>query len=312
MKPAAMLLQPGRADARAGTRGSIEKARTELPRDHSHDRIRRMASADRWHEFPDPPARVCNGHARAPILLLCDHATNAIPKAFENLGLQPDQLNTHVAFDPGAAPLTAAMAEALDAAYVLCGYSRLLIDVNRALSDPDSIVTENDGIRVPGNEGLTTEDRSGRVAHIYEPYHEAVASTLAWRLKERGAQVVVSVHSFASRMRGIERPWDVGVVFNRDRRLARALVGELVGVGKRAKLTIGLNEPYSPNDRVYHTLERHAETRGLPCVMVEIRNDELTTCESRQRWADRLAAALRRIVPSFVPDGRPLSPPGSR
>lgn len=253
--------------------------------------------------FPNPPALVRNAEAGAPILLLCDHASNEIPDAFANLGLGCDQLDTHIAFDPGASLLTAAMAEALDAAYVLCRYSRLLIDVNRDPSAPDSIVADSDGVRIPGNETLPAPARSARIAHIYEPYHQAVADVLRARAQASGTQLVISVHSFTPRMHGIERPWDIGVIFNRDRRVARALAGELVGAGSGAGLTVGFNRPYSPRDRVYHTLERHAEAGGLPCVMIELPNDQLDAPADRKRWADSLAGALRRIAPAFVPGG---------
>lgn len=259
-----------------------------------------MSSPDYAQDFPDPAALVCNGDARAPILLLCDHASNAIPEAFDRLGLRPDQLESHIAFDPGASPLTVAMAETLGAAYVLCRYSRLLIDVNREPSAPDSIVAESDGVPIPGNGALSEASRAARVAHIYEAYHETVDATLTARLQAHGPQAVVSVHSFTPRIAGNERPWDIGIVFNRDRRLARTLVGELVGFGEGHRLTVGLNEPYSPDDRVYHSLERHAEARGLPCVMIEVRNDELGTPAGQKWWADCLGRALLNIVPSFV------------
>ena len=63
--------------------------------------------------------------------------------------------------------------------------------------------------------------------------------------------------------------------------------------GKR--FTVGENEPYSPADRVYFTLERHARSRGLPCAMIEIRNDEIADEAGQQQWADRLASVITGI-----------------
>lgn len=262
-----------------------------------------MTSSAHAQAFPEAPALVGNGAAAAPFLLLCDHASNDIPDGFANLGLGRGQLDTHIAFDPGASLLTEAMADTLDAAYVLCRYSRLLIDVNRDPSACDSIVADNDGVRVPGNESLPADQRAARIAHIYEPYHRSIDEVLRTRLDAMGTQIVVGVHSFTPRMHGLDRPWDIGVIFNRDRRVARALAGELVGAGEDGTLTVGFNRPYSPRDRVYHTLERHAEAGGLPCVMIEIPNDQLDTQKDRARWADTLAGALQRIVPAVVQDG---------
>jgi len=254
--------------------------------------------------FSQPAARVLNADAPAPILLLCDHASNSIPEGFANLGLGPSQLETHVAYDPGAAALTVAMAEMLGAAGVLCTYSRLLIDVNRPPDAPDSIIVENDGIHAPGNVGLSEDDRQARVAGVYEPYHRAIDQLLATRLATQKTQLVVNVHSFNPSMRGVKRPWDIGVIFNHDRRLARGLVGQLVEGEPPPCMTVGLNEPYSPDDRVYHTIERHGESRGLPCVMIEIANDQLTTEAGCHPWKDRLSAALSAVLPDFA-DGQP-------
>lgn len=252
--------------------------------------------------FPDPAARTGNAEGAAPVTLLCDHATNAIPSALAGLGLRPDDLETHVAYDPGAAALTQEIAERLDAAYVLGGYSRLLIDVNRDPEAPDSILVENDGIRVPGNRNLSAADRAARVDNIYTPYHARVDSLLTARLARQGAQLVVSVHSFTPTFAGRSRPWEIGVIFQDDRRLARWLAAELVGSGEDARLTLGLNQPYSPRDRVYHTLARHAEARGLPCAMVELPNDALADGDRRGTWADRLAQAVRASLPALAPD----------
>lgn len=260
-----------------------------------------MSSSESTEAFAEPAAQVRRAAAPTPILLLCDHASNAVPKAFGDLGLGPEQLESHVAYDPGAAMLTEAMAERLDAACLLCSYSRLVIDVNRAPQAHDSIVVENDNIRVPGNLDLDAAARTRRVDNVYEPYHRTVDDLLNRRQGAAGTQLVVAVHSFTPVMRGTRRPWDIGLIYDTDRRLAQALVGQLVATADdRARLTVGLNEPYSPDDRVYHSLSRHAESRGLPCVMIELPNDQLASAEGLQRWTDRLAGAFRNIVSAFA------------
>ena len=269
-------------------------------RTSEHDRPEGGPEGDRG-AFPHAAAEVSNTAGRAAVTLLCDHASNAIPDTLGNLGVPASVLETHIAYDPGAADLTRDIADRLDAPYVLGGYSRLMIDVNRAPGDPDSIVRENDGVRVPGNETLGETDRNARVRAIYEPYHRTVEGLLARRLATQGRQLVVSVHSFTPHLAGHARPWELGLIYNQDRRLARWLAAEMVGQSGDDRITLGLNEPYSPDDRVYHTLERHAERRGLPCLMIELPNDKLTDASPRAVWAARIANALTASLAGLAP-----------
>ena len=61
-------------------------------------------------------------------------------------------------------------------------------------------------------------------------------------------------------------------------------------------VVVGMNQPYSPADRVFHTLERHAEQRGLAPLMIEIRNDLIRRAEGQAEWAERLAPLLKEAV----------------
>ena len=252
--------------------------------------------------FPHPAAEISNANGSTPVTLLCDHASNAIPQPLGDLGLSASTLQTHIAYDPGAAALTRDIADRLDAAYVLGGYSRLVIDVNRHPDDPESIVRENDGIRVPGNEILADTDRNARVRAIYDPYHTTVDRLLARRLETQPTQLVVGIHSFTPVLAGRARPWELGLIYNQDRRLARWLASQMVDQSANDRITLGLNEPYSPDDRVYHTLERHGERRGLPCLMIEVPNDSLTAASPRAVWAARMANALTASLGALAPE----------
>ena len=89
----------------------------------------------------------------------------------------------------------------------------------------------------------------------------------------------------------IVRPWEVGIIFDRHRALPDSSID-----GFRAQgLNVGVNEPYSPADRVYYTLSRHAEARGLACAMIEIRNDLIRSDREQAVWAgtDRCAHLTR-------------------
>ncbi|WP_261967901.1 N-formylglutamate amidohydrolase [Prosthecodimorpha staleyi] len=222
-------------------------------------------------------------------LLLCDHASNRLPARYGTLGLGAADLTRHFAWDPGARGIARRMAERLDAALVLSTVSRLVIDCNRLPSDPDSIVAIGETTPVPGNATVDAAERDRRVAEAYTPYHEAIETALARRPAQSGAVSLCAVHTFTPVMRGVARPWHVGIVHHP----GDALADRVIAILKREPgLVVGDNEPYAPADRVYHTLDRHGTVRGLATIMIEVRNDLATTDEEERRWGDRLAAAL--------------------
>lgn len=235
------------------------------------------------------PVRVSNRHGMSPVVLICDHASNFVPDSFNALGLQPDQLNRHIAWDPGAAAVAQHMAEMLDATLIESCVSRLIIDCNRPLDAPDLIWTVSEDTTIPGNQNLDEAGRAERIALAYDPFHSTIDEIVQTRLSQGRETQLVSIHSFTPVYKGIERPWHIGILHDEDIRLATPLLVEL----KQDKnIILGDNEPYSPADRVYFTLERHGRAHGLACVMIEIRNDEISGEASQLRWAKRLAEIL--------------------
>jgi predicted N-formylglutamate amidohydrolase len=182
---------------------------------------------------------VVNPEAGAPVLLLCDHASNFIPRAFKNLGLDEAHLARHIAYDIGIADVTRALARRLEATAVLGGFSRLVIDPNRDPEDPTLIPQIGDGAVVPGNRELSAEARAARLKTFFEPYHEAITGLLDAMSARGPAPAVISVHSFTPVMRGVERPWQVCALWNRDPRLPLPFMAKLRALG----LTVGDNEP---------------------------------------------------------------------
>ena len=153
---------------------------------------------------------------------------------------------------------------------------------------PDLIPTISETTRIPGNAGITEAERNRRIAAIHVPFHDAIDAVIDRRLAVRRPTAVIGVHSFTRVYKGVARPWDVGVLFDSNRRLADRLIDGFSAAG----LNVGVNQPYSPADRVYYTLSRHAEARGLDCVMIEIRNDLVASPRDEADWAGRLAALL--------------------
>ena len=241
-----------------------------------------------------PPFEVLNPDGAASMLLVCDHASRAIPKSLDTLGLDQKQLDLHIAWDIGAADVTRQLSERLDAAAVLAGYSRLLIDVNRQDGDPGSIPLVSDTIPIPGNQDLNEDEQRQRVESFFRPYHTAAADALAHLWRRGPAPGLFSIHTFTPSLGGEDRYWDIGVLWNRDPRMPTPLM-EKLRMAEDGTLHVGDNEPYSGREIAY-TIDLHAGAAGLPNCAVEIRQDLVETPEGVERWADILAEAFADIL----------------
>ncbi len=245
-------------------------------------------------ENDPPPFEIINPEGKASMLLICDHASRAFPHAMGRVGLDVSALEKHIAWDIGAAEVTRRLSEKLDAAAVLAGYSRLLIDVNRQPGDPGSIPEISDATTVPGNIGLSEPEQLARVESFFWPYHHAVANAMAHLWRRGVAPALFSIHSFTPSLGGEDRYWDIGVLWNRDPRLAVPLMDKLRAADER-KYHVGDNEPYSGQEIAY-TIDLHAGAAGLPNCAVEIRQDLIESPEGAQHWADILAGAFEEIL----------------
>lgn len=238
------------------------------------------------------PFRVLNPHGRARLLVVCDHASNRIPAALENLGLDELALGRHIACDIGAGGVAEQLALHLDAPAVLAGYSRLVIDCNRGLDDPTSILAVSDGEFIPGNHGLGAGDKEERARQFFHPYHDAIRRRLE-SFERRGiVPAFVAVHSFTPVFQQVQRPWQFGILWDKDPRIPVPLITALRALG----LAVGDNEPYSGRAPADHTIDHHAEGGGLPHVSIEIRQDLIDHPEGVERWSRVLGEVLERIL----------------
>ena len=238
--------------------------------------------------------RVTNPAGSSPFVFTCDHASNYLPAEFGTLGLPADDLARHIAWDPGALPVAKAIAEALDATLVESCISRLVIDCNRPLDASNLIAPVSETTAIPGNTGLSPVQRQARIDLAWQPFHGAVERVVEERLAAGRETWLVSVHTFTPVYAGKERPWHIGIIHDDDTRLAAPLISALQQLDG---VCVGINEPYSPADRVYFTLERHARSRGLPCAMIEVRNDEVADQTGQEKWAEWLATILAGLKP---------------
>ncbi len=240
-----------------------------------------------------PPFEVVNAQGRAPAVLICDHASRAVPRALDDLGLDRTLLRRHIGWDIGAGDVTRRLAALIDAPAVLAGYSRLVIDCNRPPCSPGSIPAVSDGVEVPGNRTLDPAEAEARVEACFLPYHRVVEQTIAAREAATGVAAVIAIHSFTPIMDGFERPWHVGVLWDRDRAFAETLIAALA---RDPSIRVGDNEPYSGRLPIPYSIPVHGAGRDRPHVAIEIRQDLVDTRHGAEAWAGRLAAALAPLL----------------
>jgi predicted N-formylglutamate amidohydrolase len=240
-----------------------------------------------------PPFESLDGPADARVLVVCDHASAVIPADLGDLGVAESWRLGHVAWDIGAARVARGLAARLGAAYVLAGVSRLVIDCNRQPGDPSSIPELTCTVPVPGNRSLTPAQSQARVDNWFWPYHTEIGNRIAQLWRHGQAPAVIAVHSFTPCITGCQpRPWHVGVLWNRDPRMAVPL---LAALRARGDLEVGDNQPYSGRE-INYTLDTHAGAAGLPNVSFEIRQDLIGDDAGCEKWALILAEALKPVL----------------
>ncbi len=238
------------------------------------------------------PYRSIAGDAATGLLILCDHAANSLPEAYACLGLRPEDLHRHIAYDMGAAAVAECLASQLGVPAILSQFSRLLIDPNRGLDDPTLIMQISDGLIVPGNVGLDEAEIAFRIDHYYEPYHRAIERAIEAGFAVGKPPVLVSMHSFTQAWKGVPRPWSVGVLWDKDPRLALPLLAALREI---PDIEVGDNQPYSGQLKG-DTLYRHGTGRGLAHALIEVRQDLILSQEGQAEWARLLAEALHKVM----------------
>ena len=257
-------------------------------------------------ERPFKPVERIAGDLNTGLIFLCDHARRDLPGDYGDLGLPAAQFDRHIAYDIGAEAVTMGLAERFNAPAVLTRYSRLLIDPNRGEDDPTLIMPLSDGAVVPGNRHVSANERMKRLTLYYRPYHDAIATLIDEALMEGIVPVIVSVHSFTHNWRGASRPWHVGILWDRDPRLA---VPMIEAFRQQEGLVVGDNEPYTgalKGDTMY----RHGTRRGLAHALIEYRQDLVGEAAGVADWVERSEQVLRAIL--NAPDLRDIRHFGSK
>jgi predicted N-formylglutamate amidohydrolase len=243
-----------------------------------------------------PPFTLENERGKANCLVLCDHAGQAIPESLGTLGLPGDALNSHWVYDIGALAVSKMLARLLDAPLLYSNYSRIVIETMRRPDHPRSIVASGEGMAIPGNVDIGAEERSQRIRAIYEPYHTKTEECVENFLGRDIVPAIISIHSFTPVFFNHKRPWEYGVLWTQDPRLPVPVMEFLRAKG----FTVGDNQPYDARMVSGATLNRHADSRRLPNILIEIRNDRISNENGARRTAELLFETLRE--PLSQPD----------
>ena len=238
------------------------------------------------------PVETIEGAVESGVLVLCDHASNAVPPDLGDLGLPDTEFQRHIAYDIGAAAVTRSLARRLKAPAILTQFSRLIIDPNRGRDDPTLVMRLSDGAVVPGNAQVDEAEVAARIERFYDPYDAAISAAIHKAMAAGHPPAIVTVHSYTPVWRGWPRPWHVGILWDADDRFAEPL---LEGLSAEEGLVVGDNEPYD-GALSGDTIDRHATVRGLANALIEIRQDLIADDKGAEEWAERFTRLLRPLA----------------
>ena len=254
-----------------------------------------MTCASPPHPDWPPAVEILNDTGSSPYVLICEHASNHIPAEYAKLGLDDKDLLRHIAWDIGAADVTRALSNRLDAPAFLSNYSRLLIDLNRPLHVADSIPLRSEATDIPGNHSLSAAERERRARLMFHPFHDGFRAHLDRRAADGRRNVLIAIHSFTPVYLAQPRSWHVGVLFDKAQALGQAVITQL---SRDPLLNVGANVPYSVSAEEDYALVVHGDLLGNPAVLIEIRHDLIADATGVAEWTDRLAQALSAIAPT--------------
>jgi predicted N-formylglutamate amidohydrolase len=230
-----------------------------------------------------------NPSGASPILLVCEHASSRLPASLGTLGLSPEERAAHIAWDPGALAVARRLSQHFDATLVFQNFSRLVYDCNRPPESPDAMPALSEIYEIPGNRDIPQAQRQARVEEIYRPWHRALSDTISARTAQGRGTIIITIHTFTPVYRGVRRLLDIGILHDRDSRLADAM---LVRAENQGAYRVERNQPYGPADGVTHTLKEHGIANGLLNVMIEIRNDRVGDATGQDEVSDLLEALV--------------------
>ncbi|MBD9627942.1 N-formylglutamate amidohydrolase [Ensifer sp. ENS06] len=235
-----------------------------------------------------------NEGANGDIVVVCEHASRLVPAKLGDLGLNAAALESHIAWDPGALELSRRLSSNLDAVLVYQRYSRLVYDCNRPPEAASAIPEKSEIFQIPGNKDISEAQRQARVNEIYLPFRDGLFGILSYRRSTGRPTILVTIHSFTPIYFGERREVEIGILHDSDSRFADAMLSE--AQRQTQKYVVKRNQPYGPADGVTHTLLKHGIANSIPNVMIEVRNDLLTSANEDLAIATYLTTLIEKAA----------------
>lgn len=226
------------------------------------------------------------------LVLSCEHASWQLPPGVD-LGVDADVRSSQAGWDHGALEIADALGEALGLPVHAGSFTRMFVDLNRPPEHPDAIPVVSYGAPVPGNALLTPGDRAARLAQFHAPYWEAVRLDVAARLRDRGAVLHFSSHSFDPALDPPNRQFDVGVLYDHAYAFESEVAERLLFTLRGAGLVVRANQPYSGLGPAICTSLR-GEHAGARYAGIELETSHAVT--HTPGGCARIAAALRPFL----------------
>ena len=237
--------------------------------------------------------QVYRSNGKNRVILICDHASNYNPSKYKNLGLNKNQIQRHIAWDIGVEAVAKKLSKKLNATLIMSGYSRLLIDCNRPFGASEAFIKKSENTIIPGNLKLSKKEKKYRAKKFCIPYRNIISKIIKFRMKKNIIPIIVSLHSFTPIYKGSSRPWHLGLLYRREKRIFSLLNKEL---SKDKAIKIGINEPYKCNLKGDFSIPYFAESNGLPCILLEIRQDLINTSTGVIKWSKKLSYLLNKVI----------------
>ena len=238
----------------------------------------------------DPiPVEVIPSTIDSRVLLVCDHAGDAVPRSLHEQNLSREELSRHIAVDVNAYRVALTVANELNSTLVSQRYSRLVVDMNRPPESEESMPQFSDGTLIPFNQNLDNSERAARLAEIFTPYHDTITGLLD---DMSPPCALIAIHSFTPKLKDANpRPWHVDLMSRTHGDFSLRLEQHLKA--ENPNLKIGQSQVFQMMDHRDFTIPFHAESRGILNVSVEIRNDMISNKEQIHAWGIMLARCIK-------------------
>jgi len=173
------------------------------------------------------------------VVLSCEHAVDTIPAEYQQ-AFKPfaSLLATHRGIDFGALDIAKCLQQRLSCPLIRAQSSRLLIDCNRSLHNPDCFSE--------ATKPFSEADKQLIINQFYLPFRQEVTRQIQALLAQNNRVLHLSIHSFTPIMNSVERNADIGFLYDPKRSLEQDIARQWKANIKEItpNIRVRMNYPY--------------------------------------------------------------------